>query len=195
MDKFTFQKADKLFFHDPFMRMTFLRLIPRNVYPNHITVFRFLATPLVAVLMYYQHYVIGLMAFLIVAFSDVIDGSLARTRDQITDWGKVYDPIADKILIGSMVFIIVLKYVDMWTSLVIIILEIMIVALAMIRKREGLVVEANRWGKMKMLFQVLGVTILVLSIGFDLEKLLPFASRALYIAIAFAIISLLTYGI
>lgn len=195
MNKFTFQKTDKLFFHDTFMKNTFLRLIPKSVHPNHVTVFRLFATPVVALLMFYQQYYIGMLAFLFVSFTDIVDGSLARVRDQITDWGKVYDPIADKILIGSMVFIIVLKYVDLWASLLIIFLEILIVSLAFIRKREGLVVEANRWGKMKMFLQVLGVTILLLSIVFEVEKLLPFASGTLYLAIAFAVISLLTYGI
>lgn len=195
MDKFTFQKADRLFFHDPFMKKTFLRLIPKGIFPNHITLFRYYATPFVALLMFYQQYYIGMLAFLLVAFTDIVDGSLARVRNQITDWGKVNDPIADKILIGSMVFIIVLKYVDLWASLLIIFLEVVILGLAFIRKREGLVVQANRWGKIKMFLQVLGVTILLLSIIFDLEKLLPFASGALYLAIAFAVISLLTYGI
>lgn len=195
MNKFTFQKADRLFFHDRFMNKTFLKLIPASVCPNHITVFRYLTTPVVALLMYYQQYYLGMLAFLFVAFTDVLDGSLARNRNQITDWGKVHDPIADKILIGSMVFIIVLKYVDLWASLLIIILEIIILILAYIRKREGLLVQSNRWGKIKMFLQVLGVTILLLSVIFDLEKLLPFASGTLYLAIAFAVMSLLTYGI
>jgi CDP-diacylglycerol--glycerol-3-phosphate 3-phosphatidyltransferase len=195
MDKFTFQKADHLSWHDSFMKNTFLKLIPRSLHPNHITVFRLLTTPAVAVLMFYEHYYIGMIAFLLVAFTDVLDGSLARTRDQITEWGKLYDPIADKILIGSMVFIIVLKYIDLWAALVIVTLEIIIVILAWIRKKEGLEVQANRWGKIKMFLQVLGVTILLLAIVYDIEALLPFASGTLYLAIVFAVISLLTYGI
>lgn len=195
MDKFTFQKADHLFWHDPLMKRTFLRLIPRSVHPNHITVFRLFITPFVALLMVSEHYYIGMLAFLFAAFTDVLDGSLARTRDQITNWGKIFDPVSDKILIGSMVFIIVLKYIDIWASLVIIFLEIIIVALAWYRRHEGLVVEANRWGKIKMFLQVLGVAILLFSIIYDLEGLLPFASGTLYLAIAFSVISLLTYGI
>jgi phosphatidylglycerophosphate synthase len=94
-----------------------------------------------------------------------------------------------------MVFIIVLRYVDFWTSIIIIGLELVIIITAWIRKLNGYKVEANLWGKIKMMLQVLGVSILLLSIIFDLAALLPFASGVLYLAIAFAIVSLLTYGI
>lgn len=190
-----FQITDKIFWHDRVLAKTILRLIPRWIYPNHITVFRFLSTPIVVVLMLYERYYVGLIAFLLVAFTDTIDGSLARIRNQITQWGKVYDPLADKILIGSMVFIIVLRYIDFWTSMVIISLEIIIIAVAWVRKIRGHKVEANIWGKIKMMLQVLGVTILLLSIIFNWAALIPYASGTLYVAIAFAIVSLLSYGI
>ena len=125
-----FQKADKVLYHDKLLAATFLRLFPRIIHPNHITVFRFIATPIVAVMMLYGRYTIGLVAFLVVAFTDALDGSMARTRGQITEWGKVYDPLADKILIGSVVFIIVLRYIDLWTSLIIISLEFLIITAA-----------------------------------------------------------------
>ena len=190
-----FQSADSLCWHDKILAKTILKLIPAGILPNHITVFRFLTTPVVVLLMLYGQYYIGLVAFLLVAFTDMIDGSLARTRNQITDWGKIYDPLADKILIGSMVFIIVLRYIDFWTSIIIISIEIVIIIVAWIRKMKGREIQANLWGKIKMILQVMGVTILLLSIIFDLAALLPLASGILYLAIAFAIVSLLTYGI
>lgn len=190
-----FQKADRIFWHDRMLAKTILKLLPKGLLPNHITVFRFLATPAVVLLMLYERYYIGLIAFLLVAFTDALDGSMARTRNQITEWGKAYDPVADKILIGSMVFIIVLRYIDFWTAMVIVGLEIIIITIAWIRKVKGYKVEANIWGKIKMMLQVLGVAILLLSIIFDLAALIPYASGTLYIAIAFAIVSLLTYGI
>ncbi len=191
----SFQQAKKLVWYDKILAVTILKLFPPRVLPNYITVFRFITTPIVAVLMLYEHYLIGLIAFLLVAFTDAIDGAMARTRNQITEWGKVYDPLADKILIGSMVFIIVLRYIDFWTAIIIIFLEFIIVTTAWIRKREGAQIQANFWGKMKMCLQVSGVVILLLAIVFNWQALLPLASGVLYLAIAFAIVSLLTYGI
>ena len=108
---------------------------------------------------------------------------------------SVYDPLADKILIASMVFIIILRYIDFWTSIGIVGMEIIIIFVAWIRKIKGYKVEANVWGKIKMGLQNIGVTILLLSIIFNWAALLPFASGVLYLAIAFAIVSLLSYGI
>lgn len=190
-----YQKADRFYIHDKFMEKTFLKVIPKKVKPNHVTVFRFIATPFVVLLMLKGSYVVGLVAFLIVALSDAIDGSLARIRSEITEWGKIYDPLADKILIGSMVFVIVLKYIDFWTSIIIIFLEMVIIIVAWIRKHKGAVIQANIWGKIKMCLQVMGVVLLLLSVIFEWAAILPFASGALYLAIAFAIVSLLTYGI
>jgi len=195
MTDYKFQQAEKFYWYDKILAKTFLKLFPKSILPNHITVFRFIATPIVVILMLYEHYYIGLIAFLLVAFTDALDGAMARTRSQITTWGKIYDPLADKILIGSMVFIIVLRYIDFWTAIIIIGLEFVIIVTAWVRKRKGALIQANIWGKIKMCLQVLGVVTLLLAIVFDWGALLPLASGVLYLAIAFAIVSLLTYGI
>ncbi len=193
--KFKYSKADKFWPHDDLVEKMFLWMIPRSVTPNQLTAFRFIATPGVAALTFYENYIYGLIAFLLVALSDVLDGTLARKRSMITEWGKVYDPIADKILIGSMVYIIALRYIDFWTAILIIGIEIPIVFFAWLRKREGGKVEANLWGKIKMHLQVLGVVFLLLAVIYNIAALLPIASGALYISIAFAIVTLLTHGI
>lgn len=195
MSEDIYQKAERFYWHDRILEKTILRLFPKSVRPNHLTAARFLLTPVVVILMLDERYYIGLYAFLIVAFTDALDGSMARTRGQITEWGKAYDPLADKILIGSMVFIIVLRYIDFWTALVIILLEIIIIMTAWVRKRKGAEIQANIWGKVKMILQTLGVVILLAAIIFNWASLLPFASGVLYLAIAFAVVSLLTYGI
>ena len=177
------------------MAVTVLKLFPKWIKPNHVTIFRFLSIPVVGFLVYFEQYQIGLWAFFISAFTDMIDGSMARTRDQVTEWGKIYDPIADKILISCMVFIIVLRYIDPWTAYLIVFLEFAIVIVGWYRLRKGYKVQSNWWGKIKMILQVLGVSILLLSVVYNWAALLPLASGALYLAIAFAIVSLLTYGI
>lgn len=189
-----YQRAAKVYFQDKLLAATVLRLIPPSVKPNHLTMLRFLATPAVIWLMFTENYQIGLWAFLAVALTDGLDGALARTRAQVTDWGKIYDPLADKLLIGSMVFIIVLRYIDFWAAMVIIGVEVAIIASAWWWKHNGHPVQANVWGKIKMVLQVLGVVLLLLGVVFDWEKLLPFSEGVFYLAIAFAIISLLTYG-
>lgn len=190
-----FQKADKLMPADNIIKYLFLWMFPEWIHPNHITLARFITTPLVVALMHYEYYLVGLIAFLIVSGTDMIDGAMARTRNQITDWGRAYDPLADKILIGSVVFVIVMRYIDFWTAIIILFLEIVIIAIGWARKLAKHKIEANAWGKMKMISQCLGVVILLLAIVFDWAALIPLANGALYLAIAFAIVSLLTYSI
>ena len=189
------EENNKLYFFDKVLAKTLIPFIPKSVKPNHITVLRFLTTPLVAYLLWKESYLIGLISFVLVAFTDALDGALARVRNQITDWGKVYDPLADKILIGLVVYIIVLRYIDIYAALIIIGLEMLITATAFIRKRRGEIVQANVWGKIKMVLQVFGVVVLLLAIAFDVEGFLPFSAGVFYLAIAFGIVSLLSYGI
>jgi CDP-diacylglycerol---glycerol-3-phosphate 3-phosphatidyltransferase len=120
---------------------------------------------------------------------------MARTKNQVTEWGKIYDPLADKILIGSMVFIIVLRYIDIFASAIIIFLEVVFIFLAWRRLKKGGHVQANIWGKIKMILQVSGVIFLLLSIVFNVADLLPLVSGTFYLAIAFAVMSLVTHSL
>jgi CDP-diacylglycerol---glycerol-3-phosphate 3-phosphatidyltransferase len=195
MDNNSFQKAEIVYFHDRLLARTILKLFSHKIHPNHITMFRFAATPFVILLLFFGFYKTGFIAFLLTAFTDMLDGSMARTRDQVTEWGKIYDPLADKILIAGMVFVIVIKSINFWTSVMIIALEVIIVIAAWKRKTEGRIIQANLWGKIKMLLQVLGVSVLILAAMFAWPVLLPYASGMLYLAILFAVISLLTHGV
>ena len=133
---------------------------------------------------------------MLTSFTDALDGAMARTRNQITTFGKMFDPLADKLLICSVVYILVLKYLDIYTALIIIVMEIIIVVAALIKYRHGdQRLQANSWGKIKMVLQVLGVIILLLSIIFNIEQLLPISKGTFYLAISFAILSLFTYSI
>jgi CDP-diacylglycerol--glycerol-3-phosphate 3-phosphatidyltransferase len=185
----------KLFFFDKVFNKTILFLIPRKVKPNHLTMVRFLMVPWVALFLWQGNYWVGLILFLIAALTDALDGALARTRDQITAWGKLYDPLADKLLICTTVFILVLKYVDVYAAWIIIILESIIIAAALFKKHGGGEVQSNFWGKAKMLLQVVGVVFLLLALIFNLESLLPVSRGTFFLAIAFAIISLFTYSL
>ena len=194
-DDKNYEAATVVHWHDKLLAATILKLIPRVVTPNHLTMVRFLATPFVLVVTVLERYDVALWFFLLVALTDALDGSMARTRNQITTWGKIYDPLADKLLIGSMVFAIVLRYIDFWSAMIIIALEIVLIAAAWWHKHKHRTVEANIWGKIKMILQVTGTAFLLLAVVFNVEALLPFGTGAFYLAIAFAVVSLLSYGI
>ncbi len=181
---------------DRFLAKVFLPVFPRWVLPNHLTALRLFLTPFVIWLFWQEQYLVGGLLFILTSFTDALDGAMARTRSQVTDFGKVFDPLADKILICTVVYIMVLKYVNLYAAWVIIILEFIILSAAFIKKTSGSQnIQSNIWGKIKMNLQVWGVVILVLSVVFNIEQLLAVSQGTFYLAIAFAILSLFTYGI
>lgn len=184
----------KLFPHDKLMEWTLLRFVPSFVRPNHFTVLRIIMIPFVLYFFITKQWDIALPIFLFAALTDAIDGSLARIRKQITLWGTLADPVADKLLIGSAVVIFVAQEINLLFAIVIVAIELLIVAGAIYRRRRGLYASANNYGKIKMFLQVTGVSLLLVAklVGFSLA--VPFATATFALAIVFAIVSLLTYS-
>ena len=146
--------------------------------PNIITVARIALTPVVALLPFINGYLpklIAFVVFLIAAISDLIDGHLARRRDEVTDLGKLLDPLADKLLLfAALIPIFVITRSSMsqyglpwWGSLPPIVLLLLVgreVAMTVFRqvaKGRGVVIAADRAGKIKTVVQniFLGATI------------------------------------
>lgn len=185
----------KLFPHDHLLKYTVLPLIPAAVTPNAVTVLRFILTPFVLWFLYAENYAVGVPLFLFTAFTDALDGTLARVRNNITAWGTFYDPVADKILIGAVVLLIVAKYINLWFALVILGIEALIIIGGYWRRSNGHFTSANIFGKTKMFLQVLGVTFLLIAVWSGVSLFLPASVATLSLAIAFAIVSLFTYGL
>ena len=184
----------KYYWHDHIVRVLFLPFIPESVTPNHITVARFLLTPFVLWGLAIEDYAWSIPFFIFVAFTDVLDGSLDRVRRQVTEWGALYDPIADKLLISLAAIIIVTATVGWWLTILIIFFEIAIVIGAVTKQHDG-VIMANAWGKTKMFLQTAGVATLMISLAFSLPSLIGVGMVILLCAVVFAVMSLVTYGI
>lgn len=185
----------KITITDKLLAKTCLPFCPRWLRPNHISVARIFLTPLVIWLFWQESYLWGGALFLFASFTDALDGSMARIRNQVTDLGKMLDPLADKLLICSVVYILVLQHVNAYAAWIIIILEAIIITAAFIKRNNSNIVQANVWGKTKMVLQVAGVVFLLASIIFNIESLLQVSQGTFYLAIAFAILSLFTYSI
>lgn len=177
------------------MRYTFVPLVPPFVTPNMLTMFRIVMTPVVLWVLYIGNFQIGVPLFLFVAFTDALDGSTARIRKQVTPWGTFYDPLADKILIGSVVLLVVVQHVNLLFGLLILFIEALLLVAGAIRNHRGIVTSANIYGKTKMVLQVLGVLFLLISLWAGYSLFIPISIGTLSLAIVFAVISLFTYGL
>lgn len=171
-----------------------LWIIPVKVLPNHVTIARFILIPFVIFFLIAENYTIAIPLFIFAALTDAIDGALARTRDQITEWGKMFDPIADKLLIGSLAAIVVTKEISPYLAFSIIVLEVLIVISAVYKKKKySTPIEARKAGKVKMIFQTFGIGFLLLFIVLSTPILFLLAKTFLYVSIVFSIISLFVY--
>ena len=182
--------------HDYLFKYTFDQVIPDIVSPNAITILRFILTPFVIWLLAVENFDLGIPLFLFAAFTDALDGSIARLRDEVTDWGTFYDPVADKLLISTTVLLIVIKYINLWLALIIVGIEMMIIYGGYKHRQEGgKPTSANFYGKMKMMLQVLGVTFLLMAVWFGVDLFIPMSVGTFAVAIVFAVISLYTYSL
>lgn len=186
----------KLHFFDYILRVTILLFIPRSVSPNNVTAFRFATIPFIIYFLVAGNLKWGIILFAISALSDGVDGALARTRNQITDWGKMYDPLADKLLIGTVVALMVSKMLGHSLALAIIGLELLIIVAAFYRKKyHGREISAKTSGKIKMVFQSVGVFLLLLAAAGGSPLLAEISRWLLYLGVAFAAFSIIEYSI
>jgi CDP-diacylglycerol--glycerol-3-phosphate 3-phosphatidyltransferase len=195
MTENVFQNAKRVTVSDRILAATFLRLFPPFIVPNHLTIARFLMTPFVLFLLFTGSFISGTVLFAIAAFTDALDGAMARTRNQITEWGKAYDPLADKLLIVLTGFLLIPKFLGAQLLFAIVLIEMIFIASAYFLKNRGGEVQANAWGKAKMICQSFGVGLILLFIIVHAPILLVVAELLLYTSLVFAIISLVTFGI
>lgn len=185
----------KLQLTDRILARTVLPMIPTWVRPNWLTTLRFLAVPVVVTYVIREQFGGAILIFVLAAFTDLLDGALARTRNQITNIGKVLDPIADKLLIGSLMVTMVVVYLSPPLAVIIIGLEIIFLVGGFYRLSRGVIPQANLWGKIKFNFQVLGVLFLFASVfAVDPTSWQTAATVTFTIGIIFAILSLATHG-
>ncbi len=141
--------------------------------PNYITIGRIVIVPLLVVVLLtpvaerwfgMSGYVLAIIIFLIAALSDIVDGRLARSRNQVSTLGKFLDPIADKLLISAALIVLVEKNLaPSWAVVVIIGREFIITGLRSVAATEGVIMQAQSLGKLKMLAQCVAVVSLLIA--------------------------------
>jgi CDP-diacylglycerol--glycerol-3-phosphate 3-phosphatidyltransferase len=125
--------------------------------PNKITVGRIAATPLIAWLIYQNGLAVRWTTFFVfvaAAISDVIDGNMARDKDEITRFGQLLDPIADKLLVlVTFVPLYGIGLLPLWLVILVLGREIVITVFRRFALARGQLIAASGWGKSKALVQ------------------------------------------
>lgn len=111
-------------------------------------------------------YIIAGIFFVIASFTDLLDGRIARKHHWITDFGKLWDPIADKILInGVLIGLAVNGSIPVFIPIIMISRDIIVDASRMYASTKGRVVAANIWGKLKTVSQMIAIILILFSFG------------------------------
>ncbi|PWT94253.1 MAG: CDP-diacylglycerol--glycerol-3-phosphate 3-phosphatidyltransferase [Blastocatellia bacterium] len=141
--------------------------------PNALTLLRIFIVPLLVVVLLtpfsenwfgVPRHILGVVIFLAAALTDYLDGKIARRRGQVTRFGQLLDPIADKLLISAaLISLVENQLAPAWAVVIIIGREFAVTGLRSVAAVDGLVISASRMGKFKMLAQVVTVALLIAS--------------------------------
>ncbi len=140
-------------------------MFPLNV-PNVLTLLRILLVPVLVVALGTEAKeggsVIAAAVFIVASLTDGLDGYIARSRQSITTFGKVMDPVADKLLIAAALLTLVsLDRVDAWVAMIVIAREFAVSGLRIAAGQQGVVIPASALGKIKTMVQSAAVLALI----------------------------------
>jgi CDP-diacylglycerol--glycerol-3-phosphate 3-phosphatidyltransferase len=130
--------------------------------------------------------------FVVFSFTDTLDGQIARRRGMVSDLGKFLDPLADKLLVLSVLIVLVQEgLVAAWVVVVIFSRELLITILRSVGASQGRVIAAAPLGKTKTVTQMAAVALLILQRPYP--ELVPIAALAVAVAVVFTIVSGIDY--
>ena len=157
--------------------------------PNLLTLFRILLIPVLAAALLSgieSGDVIAAIVFAVASVTDALDGWIARRNKDVTTFGKLMDPLADKLLVTSaLVSLVALDRLQAWVAMVIIAREFAVTGLRQLAMEHGEVIHASSWGKIKTAAQIAMVLVLILVEGSPLwVDLLVYATVVITIASA-----------
>jgi CDP-diacylglycerol--glycerol-3-phosphate 3-phosphatidyltransferase len=137
---------------------------------NKLTIIRIILVPVFLVFMavegiqYFK--IIAIVVFIIASITDKLDGYIARSRNQITRFGKLMDPLADKLLVtAALVSLVEYHIIPAWVSMIIIAREFAVTGLRTVAAAEGIVIAASPWGKAKTFTQIIAIVIALLNLN------------------------------
>ena len=134
---------------------------------------------------------IALAIFIVASLTDTLDGYLARKNNQITNFGKFMDPLADKLLVSAaMICLVELHRIPGWVVIVIISREFIISGFRLVASDNGIVIAASWWGKVKTITQMLMIILVIADIG---GVFVTLEAVFIYAAMGLTVVSLIDY--
>ena len=131
--------------------------------PNKLTIGRVLARPVLIIVFIMDYRYAAAVIFILAAFTDMLDGKIARKYNLVTNFGKLMDPLADKLLVMSaLVCLVQAGDVAGWMVIVILGREFIITGMRQVAAAQGTVIAAGTTGKIKTVTQMIAIPLLIL---------------------------------
>ncbi|MGI6782653.1 MAG: CDP-diacylglycerol--glycerol-3-phosphate 3-phosphatidyltransferase [Aminivibrio sp.] len=108
--------------------------------------------------------------FILAALTDTADGYIARKKGMVTNLGKFIDPVADKVLVmAALISLVELHRIPAWIVVVILSRDLIVTGVRMVAAAEGVVIPASRGGKVKTVFQIVAISMLIFNLPFGIQ--------------------------
>lgn len=130
--------------------------------PNKLTIARVIAVPFFIAAYYLNWYIAAFVIFVAASFTDMLDGMIARKNNLVTNFGKIMDPLADKVLVYSALCLMIPYFVPAWMLIIILAREFTVAGMRTVAASEGIVIAADMSGKIKTVLQMIAVSLLLL---------------------------------
>ena len=131
--------------------------------PNKLTVGRIIAVPFFILAYMTEYFLLALIIFAVASLTDMLDGQIARKRNLITNFGKIMDPLADKVLVYSAFCLMVADgEIPAWMLIVILAREFVVAGVRTVAASEGIVIAADMAGKIKTVLQMIAVPLILI---------------------------------
>ena len=171
-----------------------ISLIVFLIFPFSLCGFSFSTYQILGTITINLQYIIGGILFVIAALTDFLDGNIARKHNLVTDFGKIMDAIADKVLVNGVLVILACNgLVSVAVPVIIIVRDIFVDSIKMVAGNKGKVVPASILGKLKTICMLSGLTLIFFyNLPFELLNI-DVANGLLYVATVLSIISGVQY--
>lgn len=176
--------------------------------PNKLTILRIAMIPLFVAVVFISaipfRFLIGAVLFAVAAITDTLDGQIARKRNLVTDFGKLFDPLADKVfVVSALISLLCLTPDGGWkvafavAVMIIIAREFLVTSLRLLVAGKGIVVAAGMMGKIKTTVQMISIIVILIEKQFaaELTEFMGFPHIIGYSLMAVAVIATLISGV
>lgn len=168
--------------------------IQKNI-PNILTIFRFILIPIILYFIFTRHYLLGFIFFTISGITDILDGAIARKFNLVTNFGKLMDPLADKLTqISVLATLVFQKIIPFWILVVVLLKELLMIIGASFLYGKDVVVYSKWFGKLATVLFYLAIVCSLINKEFALTGVWQNLDFILYcIAVIATVFSFIMY--